>query len=210
MYIPKHTRIDSTDEIYNFIEKNNFAILVTTNNGKLNASHIPVLLEKNENSRGHLLCHIAKANSQWKDPDKEVLVIFPGPHHYISSSWYETNQSVPTWNYLSVHVHGEIEIIDDREQKIKIIKDLVKYFESNDSLYKVEDLKQSYFDGLLNGIVAFKINITKLEGKHKLSQNHSEERRTKVVAELDKFENDKDAQIISTLMKKDLQNKTES
>jgi len=198
------------DEIYNFIEKNNFAILITTNNGKINATHIPVLLEKNENSYGHLLCHIAKANPQWKDVDKDVLVIFPGPHHYISSSWYESNQSVPTWNYLSVHAYGEIEIINDQEAKVKIIKDLVKYFETEDSSYKVSDLKQSYFEGLLNGIVAFRIKITKLEGKQKLSQNHPEERQARVVNELEKFEDDFDAKIICRLMKENLKKKIDS
>ncbi len=198
------------DEIYDFIEKNNFAILVSTNNGKLNATHIPVLLEKKENSNGYLLCHIAKANPQWKGLDKDVLVIFPGPHHYISSSWYETNQSVPTWNYLSVHVYGEIEIINEAEEKVTIIKDLVKFFEAEDTSYKVNDLKQSYFDGLLSGIVAFKINITKIEGKQKLSQNHPEERQVRVIKELDKFANDPDAKIISELMKKNLAKKIDN
>lgn len=198
------------DEIYDFIEKNNFAILVSTNNGKLNATHIPVLLEKKENSYGYLLCHIAKANPQWKGLDKDVLVIFPGPHHYISSSWYETNQSVPTWNYLSVHVYGEIEIINEAKEKVTIIKDLVKFFEAEDTSYKVNDLKQSYFDGLLSGIVAFKINITKIEGKQKLSQNHPEERQARVIKELDKFANDPDAKIISELMKKNLAKKIDN
>ena len=202
--------MNDINEIYDFIEKNNFAILVTTNNGKLNATHIPVLHEKTENSFGHLLCHIAKANQQWKDLDKDVLVIFPGPHHYISSSWYETNQSVPTWNYLSVHTYSEIEIINKQEDKVKIIKDLVKYFEAEDSSYKVIDLKPSYFEGLLNGIVAFRIKITKLEGKQKLSQNHPEERREKVVSELDKFENDYNAKIISELMKKNFKKNIDS
>jgi len=210
MYIPKHTRMNDTDEIYNFIEKNNFAILITTNNSKLNATHIPVLLEKEENSYGHLLCHIAKANQQWKDLDKDVLVIFPGPHHYISSSWYETNQSVPTWNYLSVHVYGEIEVINEREEKIKIIKDLVKYFEAEDTSYKVNDLKQSYFEGLLSGIVAFRIKIKGLEGKQKLSQNHPEERQERVINELEKFGNDYDAKVISELMKKNIEKKIDS
>jgi len=202
--------MNDIDEIYNFIEKNNFAILVSANNGKLNATHIPVLLEREENSYGHLLCHIAKANPQWEGLDKDVLVIFPGPHHYISSSWYETNQSVPTWNYLFVHAYGEIEIINELEDKAKIIKDLVKYFETKDSSYKVNDLKASYFEGLLNGIVALRINITKLEGKQKLSQNHPEERQSRVVNELDKFENDYDAKVISELMKKNLEKKIDS
>ena len=195
--------MDDYNEICEFIDKNSFALLVSTNEGKLNSTHIPVLLKKDAGRYGTLYCHIAKANQQWKDIDEEVLVVFSGPHHYISSSWYETDQSVPTWNYLAVHAYGNLSIIENKEEKIRIIKELTEYFESKDSKYKISGLKQNYFDGLLNGIVAFKIEITKLEGKKKLSQNHSLERQKRVINELDKI-NDNDAGEISELMKKNL------
>ncbi len=203
MYIPPHTLIKDIQEMHSFIEKNSFAILITKNNGTINATHIPVLIEKNEGVYGTLYCHIAKANSQWKDFDKDVLVIFPGAHHYISSSWYETDQSVPTWNYLAVHAYGEMEIVTDRGDKIKIVKDLVKYFEGKESTYSTDNLRESYFEGLLNGIVAFRICISKLEGKKKLSQNRSEESQKRVIYELEKADND-NAKLISDLMKKNL------
>lgn len=200
MYIPPHSLIEDLQEIHDFIEKNSFAILVTNNKGTINATHIPVLIKKNEGSYGTLYCHIAKANSQWKDFDKEALVIFPGAHHYISSSWYETDQSVPTWNYLSVHAYGEMEIVNDREEKKRIVKDLVKFFEEEGSTYSTDNLQERYFEGLLKGIIAFRISITKLEGKQKLSQNRSKESQKRVISELEKAGND-NAKQIAELMK---------
>ncbi len=176
MYTPKHFKIKDRNEIFEFIRENSFAILISTNEGKINATHLPVLLKRDEGENGYLYAHVAKANYQMKNIDEDVLIIFPGAHKYISPGWYETNQSVPTWSYLSVHVYGKIKIIDDRESKIEILKDVVRYFESSDSKYKVEDLKEKYFEGLVRGITAFKIEITGIEGKKKVSQNHSEER----------------------------------
>lgn len=206
MYIPPHSLIEDIQVIHNFIENNSFAILVTKNKEKINATHIPVLIKKNEGNYGTLYCHIAKANMQWKDFDKDVLVIFPGAHHYISSSWYETDQSVPTWNYLSVHAYGEMEIVNDRDDKIRIVNELVKYFEGEGSTYSTNNLRESYFEGLLKGIVAFRIGITKLEGKQKLSRNRSKESQKSVITELEKAGND-NAKQIAELMKKNLSSK---
>lgn len=200
MYIPKHTLMEDKDEIMNFIDRNSFAILVSTNNGIINATHVPVLLNRTEDKSGILYCHIAKANPQWKDINKEVLVIFPGPHCYISSSWYETDQSVPTWNYLAVHAYGNISLINERNEKIKIVKELVEFFEDKDSSYDLDNLKENYFDGLLKGIVAFKIEISRLEGKKKLSQNHSAERQRRVIKHLSGTD-DYNSRIISEMMK---------
>lgn len=206
MYIPPHSLIEDIQVIHNFIENNSFAILVTKNKEKINATHIPVLIKKNEGNYGTLYCHIAKANMQWKDFDKDVLVIFSGAHHYISSSWYETDQSVPTWNYLSVHAYGEMEIVNDRDDKIRIVNELVKYFEGEGSTYSTNNLRESYFEGLLKGIVAFRIGITKLEGKQKLSRNRSKESQKSVITELEKAGND-NAKQIAELMKKNLSSK---
>lgn len=204
MYTPKHTLISDINEIHNFMEANSFAILVTVNGKKINATHLPVLTDKKDSEYGTLYCHISKANEQWKNISGEVLVIFPGAHHYISPSWYETGQSVPTWNYVSVHAYGEIEITEDYEMKKKHMSELVKFYERKDSSYKTENLDKKYFDGLLNGTVAFKIRITKLEGKKKLSQNHPEDRQRLVIKELEKSGSD-DAKVISELMRKNLQ-----
>lgn len=206
MYTPKHFKIHDKKEIYEFINSNSFAILISNNNGKLNASHIPVLLKSDEGENGFLYGHVAKANRQLENINEEVLVIFPGAHKYISPVWYETNQAVPTWNYVSVHVYGKIEILYEKEEKIKIIRDVVKYFEGSESKYKVDELKPGYFDGLLKGITAFKIEITELQGKQKISQNHPEERQLRVIDELEKL-NDQDSIEIAARMKNNLKKK---
>lgn len=206
MYTPKHFKIHDKKEIYEFINSNSFAILISNNKGKLNASHIPVLLKSDEGENRFLYGHVAKANRQLENIDEEVLVIFPGAHKYISPVWYETNQAVPTWNYLSVHVYGKIEILHEKEEKIKIIRDVVKYFEGDESKYKVDELKPGYLDGLLKGITAFKIEITELQGKQKISQNHPEERQLRVINELEKL-NDQDSIEIAARMKNNLKKK---
>lgn len=200
MYIPKHTRMKNEDEIYNFIESNNFGILVTLNNSKITASHIPFMLQRVEGKYGKLYCHIAKSNPQWKDISGEVLVIFQGAHKYISSGWYESDQTVPTWNYLSVHVYGELNVIENRDEKYKIINELVDHFEPDKNKYSLDNLKSEYFENLLKGIVAFKIVITSVEGKEKLSQNHSKQRQKIVIDKLYEIA-DTDSIIIADKMK---------
>lgn len=187
-------------EIHDFIDKNSFGILVSRNDGRLTGSHIPMLLKKDEGQNGFLYGHIAGANHQRINAEEDVLVIFPGAHKYISSSWYETNQSVPTWNYLSVHIYGKIKFTESREEKEKIVRDVVEYFEEENSSYNVDDLKPEYFEGLLKGITAFKIEIVSFEGKKKLSQNHGEERRQRIISKLDSMDDD-DSKEISRRMK---------
>lgn len=200
MYTPKHFEMKDIGEIHDFIDKNSFGILVSRNDGRLTGSHIPMLLKKDEGQNGFLYGHIARANHQRINAEEDVLVIFPCAHKYISSSWYETNQSVPTWNYLSVHIYGKIKFTESREEKEKIVRDVVEYFEEENSSYNVDDLKPEYFEGLLKGITAFKIEIVSFEGKKKLSQNHGEERRQRIISKLDSMDDD-DSKEISRRMK---------
>ena len=199
--------MDDENEIYDFILNNSFAILVSNNEDKLNATHIPLILKKDEGEKGFLYGHVAKANYQMNYISEDVLVIFPGAHKYISSSWYESDQTVPTWSYLSVHVNGKIQILEDRESKINILKESVEFFEEKDSSYKIEDLKENYFEGLLKGIIAFKIEIREIEGKKKISQNHPEERQKLVIEQLEK-NSDTDSMTIVSKMKEMLENKS--
>ncbi|MBK8981735.1 MAG: FMN-binding negative transcriptional regulator [Ignavibacteria bacterium] len=202
MYIPKHN-IMKEDDVFDFIEINSFGILITQNEKKLTGTHIPFLLKRKEGSYGKLICHIAKANRQWKDLSGEVLVIFPGPHKYISPSWYETDQAVPTWNYLSVHLYGEIKIIEDRDKKINAVRELVEMIEPEKERYSMDNLKPEYFEGLLKGIVVFEIAINSIEGKEKISQNHSAERQLRIIENLIR-DDDPDAEKIADRMKLNL------
>ena len=184
MYIPKHFTIQDEETKYEMIEQNSFATLFSQHNGAPYATHLPLLLNRETLT---LSGHFARPNEQWKDSEnQQVLAVFQGPHSYISPSWYETNKAVPTWNYVAVHVYGELEIVEDEQELIDSLQDLVHKYENSKSTYSLKDVDPNYMEGLSRGIVGFRIKINKIEGKAKVSQNHSVERRKLVVEELEK------------------------
>jgi transcriptional regulator len=203
MYIPKYFTIDNEEDIYNFIEKNSFATLFSQHNGEPYATHLPLLLNKEE---GFLYGHFARPNEQWRDiVNQEVLVIFQGPHCYISPSWYETNQAVPTWNYVAIHVYGQMEIVEDGQEVFNSLNDMVKKYEKPDSPYHLEGVDSNYIKGMSKGIVGFTIKINKIEGKAKLSQNHPAARQELIIKQLENSVDQNNIHI-AELMKKQLKN----
>jgi transcriptional regulator len=201
MYIPKHFNIDEEEVIYDFIEKHGFATLFSQHQGEPYATHLPLMFNKSENA---LYGHFARENGQWKDIEKQqVLAVFQGPHCYISPTWYETTKAVPTWNYVSIHLYGKVEIVEDRKVIFDSLNDLVTKYETPDSTYNLNDIEPSFIAGMSKGIVAFRIKITKVEAKAKLSQNHSEERQKLIIKHLEKA-SQQDNVLIASLMKKNL------
>ena len=201
MYIPKHFKIDDEDQIYEFIEKYSFATLYSTHMGEPYATHLPLILKKDENA---LYGHFARPNGQWKDiGNQTVLVVFQCPHCYISPSWYEINDAVPTWNYVSIHLYGKVDIIEDEKVIFDSLNEMVNKYEKPDSPYNLKNVDSKYIEGMSKGIVAFKINITKIEAKAKLSQNHPVERQELIIENLEKSA-DQDNLEVATLMKKNL------
>ncbi|WEG13529.1 FMN-binding negative transcriptional regulator [Pullulanibacillus sp. KACC 23026] len=204
MYIPKSFRIEDEDRIHDFIETYSFATLFSQHNGEPWATHLPLVLNKEESA---LYCHFSLGNEQWKDVEGQpILAVFQGPHSYISSSWYETTKAVPTWNYVAVHVYGKAEMINDGESISRALSELVQKYEQPDSSYKLEKVDPHYIEQLSKGIAPFKIKIERMEAKAKLSQNHSVERQELVIKQLEKS-SDQDAQQIATLMKANLEKK---
>lgn len=199
MYIPEHFLME-TEFIYQSIKENPFSILVSDSKNGIEATHLPLLLSDDKQT---LVGHFAKPNPQKESVGKEVLCIFTGPHCYISPSWYETDRAVPTWNFTAVHVKGILNIVNDSEKIQKSLITLVNRFESKDSKYQIHSVDTNYIEGLKKGIVPFEIKITHIEGKQKLSQNHTEERRNLVIANLELMsgENEK---AIASLMRKSL------
>ncbi|WP_338786334.1 FMN-binding negative transcriptional regulator [Metabacillus sp. FJAT-53654] len=201
MYIPKQFKIEDEEVIYDFIEKYGFATLFSQHKGEPYATHLPLMLNKSENA---LYGHFARPNEQWKDAEnQQVLVIFQGPHCYISPSWYETTKAVPTWNYVSIHLYGKIEIIEDEKVIFDSLNDLVNKYESTDSPYNLNDVEPDFIKGMSKGIVAFRIKITKIEAKGKLSQNHPVERQELIIKHLENTSQQDNLQVAS-LMKKNL------
>ncbi|CUB59633.1 Protease synthase and sporulation protein PAI 2 [Bacillus subtilis] len=199
MYIPKYFAIQDEEMKYEIIKQNSFATLFSQHNGEPYATHLPLLLNRETLV---LHGHFARPNEQWKDiGTQQVLAIFQGPHSYISPSWYETKNAVPTWNYVAVHVYGELEIVEDEKTLVDSLQDLVNKYEDPESTYSLNDVDTNYMAGLSKGIVGFKIKINKIEGKAKLSQNHSVERRKLVVEKLEKVGSE-ESRAIAGLMRK--------
>lgn len=203
MYIPKAFAETNIEKLLAFIEANSFGILFSQRNGHPFATHLPFLVERGTESPGWLWGHLAKANPHWHDLAGEVLVVFPGPHAYISPAWYEEENVVPTWNYLAVHVYGQISLVQEDERLLKIVEDSVKFYEAARPAPWALDTSTDYTRKMLKGIVGFKIEITRLEGKWKLNQNHSAARQERVVNAL-KQAPDQNSQEIAALMEDNL------
>jgi len=201
MYIPKQFKITEVAAAYDVIQENSFATLFSMHEGMPIATHLPLILNKEENV---LYGHFARPNPQWKDIENQtVLAVFHGPHCYISPSWYETNKAVPTWNYVTVHVYGEVELLEDEHELIGSLHDMVLKYEAPESSYKLQDVDAEFLNGMNKGIRGFKIKINKIEGKAKLSQNHSLQRQELIVQQLERNSNI-DEQKIAVLMKANL------
>ena len=206
MYIPKYFAESDTEKLFDFIQANSFGILFSQQHGQLLASHLPFLPERTGGSNGWLRGHMARANSHWQNLEGEVLVVFPGPHIYISPAWYEEEKVVPTWNYVAVHVYGQISVIHDESQLVKIVQDTVNFYEAARPAPWALDTSTDYFHRILKGIVGLKIEITRLEGKWKLSQNHPVARQEKVVKALKSLSDQNSGEIAGLMESNLLQN----
>src|SRR6266571_1097663 len=175
MYMPTLHREEDLATLHTLMRNYSFATLVTQHDGVPFATHVPLILEANEGPYGTLYGHIARANPQWRDfhETQQVLVIFQGPHTYVSPSWYEVELSVPTWNYTAVHAYGAPHLVTDYDAFYALLDTLVRTHESQFARPWLFQLPEDYVHKMMLGIVAFAIPITRLGGKFKLSQNRS-------------------------------------
>jgi transcriptional regulator len=188
MYIPKHFKQNSKAKSIAFMQAYNFALLVSVNNESPVATHLPFVIEENNNEI-ILISHLSKTNEQCKTfVNKDVLVVFSEPHAYISPTLYEKQQNVPTWNYVSVHAYGSVKILESNEEKLMVLHKQMQAFEAS-YIEQFKTLDQKYTNGLLNGIVAFQIAVTDLQAKEKLSQNKSYTERENIKNYLEKSDN---------------------
>ena len=201
MYIPELYKNENEEEITTFLRNNSFGILVNLLDRQLWATHIPLELEQNESGKKLLCGHISRDNPQWKgfQSNADILAIFSGPHSYISSSWYE-KENVPTWNYIAVHVYGKIKIIegDDVIASLKRLTD--KYEQNSKNPVRLEDLSEKTMRQVA-GIVAFEIEIDRIEAVKKMSQNRKERDYSNIISELEKTD-DAASKEVAAIMKK--------
>ena len=185
MYSPDYNRVEDRPELLAFLRANNFPVLVTGTGGTLHASHLPVTIHEH-GSQIVIDMHMAKNNPQWKEFfDDEVMVIFTGPHAYVSPRWYADQERVPTWNYAAVHAYGVPAIVSDRKAKSESQRRLI---ESLDLAWlpKHDALSPKYVDKMLDGIVNFSIPVARMETRWKLSQNRGRREMELIAAALEK------------------------
>jgi transcriptional regulator len=182
LYIPKHFSVTDEDAIRAFIRSNAFGLVISVDEGEPLASHLPFVFDPDD--RGVLLAHFAKGNKQYEHLDgNRVLLVFQGPHAYISPIWYEQQPSVPTWNYTAVHVRGRVRVMHDDSTAAARVVDLLS--KENDRYgWKMDSLTASYTSAMLRGIVAIAVDIDRFDAKAKMSQNRSDGDRVGIVRHL--------------------------
>ena len=200
MYVPSHYAEADLPTLFDFIEQHPFGLLVSQHDGIPIATHLPFLLDRNAGGRGVLSAHVARQNPQWREfAGQKVLALFHGPHAYVSPAWYQAGKVVPTWNYVAVHAYGRVQLIEDVDETIALVGELTDRFERSRPEPWTFDPSDPFIRKMATQIVAFRIEIERIEGKWKLNQNHPEERRRRVIAGLREQGGD-DANEIADLM----------
>lgn len=178
MHVPEPFRWEDESAIAAFVERHDFATLVTPTPDELWVTHVPLVLRAAaaEGEPRRLVGHVARANPHWRafDGERRSLAIFHGPHGYVSPSWYATAPAVPTWNYVVVHVHGRVHARHDDEFKAAMVRELSTRYESpRPRPWLADALPEEFHRRMMAGIVGLELVIERIEAKHKLGQNRS-------------------------------------
>lgn len=173
MYLPPHfDRSGDAGALDALIARDPFVTLVSQRDGAPFATHLPVLARR-DGAALRLLGHWARANPQWQGIEEQtVLVIVHGPHAYVSPRWYpDPQRAVPTWNYAMAHLYGHVRLMADQVQLLALLDGLTRRFETSAAPWRRADA-EPLASQMLGGIVGFELHVSRVELKHKLSQNH--------------------------------------
>lgn len=204
MYIPVSNLMTDRTEAIEFMMRFSFATIITAHDNIPVATHLPFVVSV-ENDTIILTSHFARANEQWKNiENNKVLVIFTEPHAYISPKHYDQELNVPTWNYISIHAYGKAKIITAEQEVFEVLENTINKYEAS---YKQQwdRLPKDYKLRMSKGIVPFEIIVENLQAKEKLSQNKTENERSKIIDSLAESK-ETNEQLIAGYMKKDWQN----
>lgn len=204
MFVPPAFAETDLATLHTFIRRHSFGTLVSQVEGAPYATHLPLLLRPMEGTHGALVGHFARANPHWRHlAGQRVLAIFTGPHVYVSPTWYEAPNTVPTWNFTAVHASGTVELIDDGPSLRAILQESVATYEQGRQPMWTFDDTTTFAERMIEQIVGFRLVIERMEGKFKLSQNHPVERREKVIRALEQ-QPDEHSQGVAQLMRERL------
>lgn len=210
MYLPAYHREDRLDLQHDLIRAYPLGLLVVEGKEGLIANPIPFLLDADAAPKGLLKAHVARANPFWRNYDaaKEALVIFQGPQCYVSPNFYaskkETGKVVPTWNYVCVQAYGRLKVIDDKDWLIAQLRGLTAVHEATqEKPWSIDDAPPDFTAAMLEAIVGFEIEISRIEGKWKMSQNRLPGDRESLVAALREM-SDQNALAVASLVAKSM------
>ncbi|HUQ27907.1 MAG TPA: FMN-binding negative transcriptional regulator [Usitatibacter sp.] len=176
LYVPPHFRVEEREGLVEFMRAHAFATLVSSGDAGLHVSHVPLLTDL-DGTTLRVRGHVARASPHWQalEGATDVAAIFHGPHAYVSPTWYANHPSVPTWNYAVVHAHGSARLTDEAELHEIVMELSAKYEAGNTPPWKMSELPAAYVSSMLAMIVGFEIEVSRVEGKFKLSQNRPAE-----------------------------------
>jgi transcriptional regulator len=206
MYLPKYFSENDYEKVKKLIERNGFAtVLSFPKNERPFINHLPLIFSSTDGEQEVLIGHMAKANPQWKHfkENPECTIIINGEHTYISPRWYQSGRDVPTWNYAVAHLHGKIELVEDFNGQVDILKQLSTCFEKPSNTPWEFELPSDLLNekALTGAIISFKFRPEKIEAKFKLSQNRSPEDRQGVIEGLGEERTDDMSAVIREMMR---------
>jgi transcriptional regulator len=185
MYVPEQFRAEDVESMHRLMRARPFATLVSAGASGLAASHLPTVLKEQAPLFGAIEFHLARANPHWKELDGEVLMIFHGAQGYITPRWYPSKVAhgkvVPTWNYAVVHAYGRPHRQDGEWLRSHVAELSDQQERGAAAPWAIADAPARYVETMLRGIVGFRLEITRLEGKWKMSQNREDVDRAGVV-----------------------------
>jgi transcriptional regulator len=192
MYIPKHFE-GSEPTGRKIMQAHSWALLMTSGeDGAPIATHLSLLWQDDGTEHGSLIGHMARANPHWKlfARPAESLALFWGPHAYVSPTWYTPGAKVPTWNYVTVHAYGRPQVVDDTKGALDVLARLAAVYEGTTAdSWSLGRLPPGNAEAQTRGIVAFRLPLSRVETKLKLSQNRDVEDRQRVIAKLEASDN---------------------
>jgi transcriptional regulator len=188
MYVPSDFAQSDVALLHEVMAANSFATVVSGGKQGLLATHVPVLIDRDRGPNGVIVAHVARANPHWQDlAESEAMVVFQGPHGYVSPRWYTSPRMVPTWNYVAVHAYGRARLVWDANELKALVSRLAArheaYVAEREGVepWTLDGLPEKQLGALLKAIVGVEIPIARLEGKFKLNQNRTAADRRGVV-----------------------------
>ncbi|WP_312190330.1 FMN-binding negative transcriptional regulator [Sphingobacterium sp.] len=195
MYTPTHFRFENETDKVNFMKRYSFGTIITVKDDLPIATQLPFFID-DSSDRLKLISHFAVANEQAKYiEDKPSLIIFSEPHAYISPTHYDKRESVPTWDYISVHAYGTAKIITEEPLKLEALEQMIRFYEKS-YMQQWQDLPEKFKTGMMRGIIAFELEITDLQGQKKLSQNKTEIEIQRITDHLENSDNTVEKELV--------------